>query len=46
MRYSKSIEDDKFIINSYFTDTVKKGELLWQRRRLFRSNVRKKEGIF
>lgn len=28
----KNKEDDNFIITSYFTDTVKKGELLWQKR--------------
>jgi hypothetical protein len=29
---AKAIEDDKCIITSYFTDTVKKGELLWQKK--------------
>ncbi len=28
----KNKEDSSFIITSYFTDTVKKGELLWQKR--------------
>lgn len=28
----KVIEDDNFIITSYFTDTVKKGESLWKRK--------------
>ncbi len=28
----KSVIDDTFIITAYFTDSIKKGELLWQRK--------------
>ena len=47
----KNKEDDNFIITSYFTNTLKKGNyygkryngILRQRRELFRGNVRKKK---
>ena len=28
----KSLPDDNFIITSYYTDTVKKGDLLWEKK--------------
>ena len=28
----KALSDDNFIITSYFTDTVKKGEVIWEKK--------------
>lgn len=28
----KSLKDDSFIITAYFTDTIKKGEIIWEKK--------------